>query len=64
MKLVESSKFYALRFTQSHYETEAKVVLKKLERLVCKIEKRKADIKFEILSNLLALSKVYQIQVA
>ena len=46
VKLVKSSKFYALRFTQSHYKIEAKVVLKKLERLVCKIEKRKADIKF------------------
>ena len=43
VKLVKSSKFYALRFTQSHYKTEAKVrvVLKKLERLVCKIEKGK-----------------------
>ena len=41
LKLVKRSKFYALRFTQSHYETEAKVVLKKSERLVCKIEKRK-----------------------
>ena len=46
LKLVKRSKFYALRSTQSHNGTEAKVVLKKSKRLVCKIEKRKADIKF------------------
>ena len=46
LKLVKRSKFYALRFTQSHYGSDAKAVLKKSERLVCKIEKRKPDIKF------------------
>ena len=46
LKLVKRFEFYAPRFIQNHYGTEAKVDIKKLERLVCKIEKWKADIKF------------------
>ena len=46
LKLVKRSKFYALRFTQTHNVTEAKVVPKKSEGLVFKIEKRKVDISF------------------
>ena len=46
LKLVKRFEFYAPRFIQNHYGTKAKVDLKKLERLVCKIEKWKADIKF------------------
>ena len=42
LKLVEHFKFYTLRFTQSHFRTQAKIVFKKLE---INLEKRKQDIK-------------------
>ena len=45
-RLLAGSNHYALKFMESHFGTEVKADLRKLEKNMNKIEKRKLDIEF------------------
>ena len=55
MFFTQSSKHYAPKFIESHYGTDARLVLRKIERTARKIERRRADLEF------LRLCSVYRL---
>ena len=46
LRLLKRSNHYAPKFIESHFGTEARADLRKLEKVMRKIEKRKLDIEF------------------
>ena len=46
LRLIKRSSHYVPKIIDSHYGTEARAEVRKIEKVVCKIEKRKADAEF------------------